>query len=223
MDNKDKQSPLAGVTDKTTNQPRPLVLWLERYFYYLIILQIIIILILGYWLVLRPKINVVFKSGAQTASLEQAARNKLANYEQKIKESQTIKDSYDNLSAQNKEKIAAALPAQPKERELMSQLNKIIVANGLILKSMNSEEIKKKSEAILGDDNQAIGELKQEASAKIKKIAINFEARGANYSAFKSLLSGLENNSRLIDVQAVKYNPQDEEVAVELFAYYLPN
>ncbi|MFA6551223.1 MAG: hypothetical protein WCV41_01695 [Patescibacteria group bacterium] len=223
MDSKDKQPFLSGAAKQTDNQPQPILLWLQRYFYYLIILQIVIILILGYWLVLRPKINTVFKSEAQVTLAEQAAQVKLANYEQKIKELRTIKDSYDNLSAQDKEKIAAALPSQPEERELMAQINKIVVANGLILKSLNLEENKGESAAALAGGVPIIGEPEPKTSAKFKKTAINFEARGATYSALKSLLSGLENNWRLIDVQSVKYNPQDETVAVELVAYYLPN
>ncbi|PIT93689.1 hypothetical protein COU00_03005 [Candidatus Falkowbacteria bacterium CG10_big_fil_rev_8_21_14_0_10_43_11] len=202
----------------------PIIIVVRRYFYYLVFLEIIIVFVLGYFFVLKPKISRVFKSQTEIAAVKREEQAKLAEYEKKISELRSIKEQYAGLSGEDVKKIEEMLPDKIGERELAMQINKIVADNGLLLEAVNFDAKGKISAGQsaarrpAGTDNGAPPEA---SSQKIGEVTLGLDIGGVSYPALKSLLSGLENNLRLIDVQSVKFNPADDKAELIVKSYYL--
>lgn len=216
----------ATIDDRAAEQTsRLLVIW-QRYFYHLIIIELIIIFGAGYWFLLKPNVKAVFSSRAEISLQDKAQQKTIAELNAQIKELGQIKEGYVNLSPADRERIGQMLPAKSEERDLVTQINKIVAANGMLLKSISLEDESGLSGAGKGrgltesgaGNNQ--GAALPAPSAKAEAVKVDFEVSGVSYPALKSLLAGLENNLRLIDAQAVKYSPPEESAILVVKAYY---
>ncbi|MEK7067563.1 MAG: hypothetical protein AAB956_01030 [Patescibacteria group bacterium] len=164
----------------------------------------------------------VFSSQAKINAQDETKQAAITNLDAKIKELTQIKNSYLNLSAADIDRIKQMLPAKSEERDLITQINKIVAANGMLLKEINLEDSRTGKAASKGRGiiSNAEEGAPNAISAKAEEAAVSLEVGGVSYPALKSLLTGLETNLRLIDVDAIKYSPRDESAILVIKAYY---
>ncbi|MFA5318004.1 MAG: type 4a pilus biogenesis protein PilO [Patescibacteria group bacterium] len=195
----------------------------RKYFYYFLLVEIIIIIAAGYLFLLKPKMDIVFKNNFEAATQEsKEAQLKLNNYNRQIAGLKEIKSEYEKISDADLNMINRMLPREKNESDLFLQIEKIVKGNGLLLESIflekeETDSAKKRSKRDMGEGAEAQGSEISAEELKIKLIVSE-----AGYPAFKSLISSLESNLRIIDVDAIKYDPADESAELSLKAYYWP-
>lgn len=222
-----KQPPQAKTiltADGRDNKPSAIKAIWRRYFYYFVVMELVIIFGAGYWWLLKPKMQTVFGNQAKINLQDKTKQAEITRLDAAINELMQIKNSYLNLSAADADRIKQMLPNQSEERDLMTQINKIVAANGMLLKAINLEDSRTDNAARTGrgitSDASAKGGEEDIASTKSEAVAISLEMGGVSYPALKSLLAGLESNLRLIDATDIKYSPRDESAILVVKAYY---
>ena len=207
--------------------PSFLFVLFQRYFYYFIFLEIIIIVALGYWFLLKPRINIIFADDTRTALEDQKAQEKVIKYNQQIKELKGIVLGYSRISEIDINKINQILPDKPDERDLFAQIEKIVKANGILLESIFIDD--SDLQAVQPKTRSTRSALEVEATAEaevissnMKELKIIFTVSEVSYPAFKSLLNSLESNLRIIDVESIEYDPKDASAIFSVKSYYWP-
>src|SRR3989338_2953294 len=96
----------ASASDRFNKEkPSEFLILVQHYFYYLIFLQLLIILSLSYWFLLRPKIAQVYENEAETALSYQQTDEKIERYEYLIEKYRDIKNKYGEISDEEIAKI----------------------------------------------------------------------------------------------------------------------
>lgn len=204
--------------EKTLSKKKALALFM-RYFKILPPVLIMIILILGYFILIKPKYNKVRNE------IETAIRQKEDNYqtyENYFNKLNDLKRVYNKVDANNLQKINHLLPSEPEVEEILVQLESIVLRNGLLLSSVEldwekAEPQKESRKSAALRQNSEEGEMPQE----IGRIRATLEVAGTDYTALKNLLKTLENNLRLIDVEGIEFFPGSDTVTLTMSSYYL--
>lgn len=192
---------------------------LIKYFRPLIIILPVTVLLLGYFLLVRGELSKYNQQKDQSFAVEASLDAKLDHL---VKLRQNVVD-YENISLIDREKIDAILPENLNESDLYVNLESIAKDShvNMLLKSINiqpaKEQTSKSSNQIMsGDSRQPIG-------SAVEKVDISLSLSGVNYANLKALISALEENLRLFDVQTFNFNPSPEVKALELSltSYYL--
>ena len=138
------------------------------------------------------------------------------NYLEKLRELKTI---YGEVGAADIEKIKKILPESSGEEQLLSQLERIILKNGLILTSLRVEKKEEiKGRAGVGQETVQQGEI---LPKEIGKLKIAMDIVGTDYAGIKHILRALENNLRIIDIVKLSFSPRENKTSLEAAAYYL--
>ncbi|MDD5071932.1 MAG: hypothetical protein PHQ42_04335 [Patescibacteria group bacterium] len=193
--------------------------FLVRYFKWLVIFFVLVVLVLGYFILLKPKYKEIARltkdgrSGEEREYLER--QEHLDDLKKLISVFRSVKTSEIN-------KIDYILKRKDVPEELFGQVEAIARKNGLFLKSLKIES---------GEESQSGGqkisrEVTEEKAAgslppEIGRIKVTFEVLGVDYFGLKSFLTSIENNLMLMDVVSVDFNPGDESVQLVFYTYYL--
>ena len=192
---------------------------LVRYFKWLVAFFVLVVLIFGYFLLLKPK----YEGIAKLTSDGQLSK------EQEYLERREYLDSLKNLVAvfqsvklSDREKIDYILKKKDVPEELFSQIETIVKKNGLLLKSLKIEpeetDSKSSSQKVSrGGEEKTVVSLPPE----IGKIKATLEVLGVDYFGFKSLLTSMENNLMLMDVVNVNFSPEGNSAQLVFYTYYL--
>lgn len=211
------------ILDSKSNglNPGKFYVFLQKYFYYIIVVQIFVIFLLGYVFLIMPQANKLFSGKQARALAEEQVQNSIMVYDRRIKQLQEIVDAYDNISQTDIDAINAILPDQENIEELFAQINEMVKSNGLLLKSISlndqvdNAKVQQKSRVEITEKALNIEEQKS-----LKEVNLTLKISGAGYQSFKNFLASLESNLRIIDVQDVKYNPTGESAEIIIVVYY---
>lgn len=211
------------ILDSKSNglNPGKSYVFLQKYFYYIIVVQIFVIFLLGYIFLIMPQANKLFSGKQARALAEEQVQNSIMVYDRRIKQLQEIVDAYDNISQTDIDAINAILPDQENIEELFAQINEMVKSNGLLLKSISlndqvdNAKVQQKSRVEITEKALNIEEQKS-----LKEVNLTLKISGAGYQSFKNFLASLESNLRIIDVQDVKYNPTGESAEIIIVVYY---
>ena len=188
----------------------------SQYFNLLLVLEIILIFVFGYFLLLKPKYDQINNQINLVNNQEQR------DYQSKVQELQQINsliDVYKKIDPDYVKKINSLVPVEKNREELFSQINYIVAKNQLLLSQISlasANSLDKKTE------KPATTTAKDYlASGEVEKVSISISVKGATYELLKNFLSALENNLRLMDVQAISFNPKDGSASLTVNTYYL--
>lgn len=197
--------------------------FLIKYFNLLAIALAAIILIVGFFLLIKPKYNKIFQeirlSNESSESKYNAAFAHLAQLNK-------LKAEYEKISPEGIKKIEIMLPSEKFYEEQFVQLESIVLKNGLLLTSLqiSPEEFPSGKESAAAkarnnspEKNKAAEDILPE---EITKIKIAMSVAGVDYLGLKNLLYALENNLQLIDITNLSFSPDQKGVTIEMFAYY---
>ena len=169
----------------------------------ILIIEVVLILVLGYFFFLAPKITAVTKAtqGDVTHWEEQLATAKKNNARAK-----RLVDLYNSLGTTQRDKLFKILPKNAQIPELMSQLEALFGSENLFMSSFLVSEVNFGEGAVL--------------PFKILQVQIVF-TKPDDYKAYRRVLSKLENNIRILNIQSVGYSDDVDQFTISAFAYFL--
>ncbi len=169
---------------------------------WILMAEVIIILGLGYVLLIAPQLQ--FDTGADGQSLAHWEQQ-LVTAEQALIDAQTLVTLYNKLSVQDLQKLDMILPAEQDVPILMSQLEALFLSEELFLTDLSAFHLE--------------NSLLAPPGMQILSVKISFLAP-QSYSMYKDLLTKLESNVRMLDIQTVEYSPGNNAFLIEAFAYF---
>lgn len=191
---------------------------LMRYFKLIALTLVVAILALGFFFLIEPKYKSIISKKEEVITPEDLKLDERLKYLNELKK---IKASFAAINAEDIKRIKALAPTRLYHEELLAQLEKIILENGLLLNSIAITEA--------GSDNtsnanppEGGGNVAQEGSGlPVKRIKINMSITGTDYIGLKNLLNIIENNLRLIDIVSLSADTKNKTTSIDAYAYYL--
>lgn len=192
--------------------------FLNSYFNVFVVVLTSFLLLLSYFLILKPKVDAttmaISDNISQQQKIYQAERTKLYSLEKSI-------EAYKQINPVDMERVNTILPNSYDKERLFGELEEIISSNGY---KLNSITISKEGEE-MGAGSAAPAALGlgdkvklSKASEKIGIINVSVSISGMDYASLKSFLSVLENNLRLFDVISVSMGGRSANL--QLLTYY---
>jgi len=148
------------------------------------------------------------------ASVNQEIKDKqlvLATGQANIQAAKSLLAKYEKLQIsenENLDKINSLLPQENNHEAVISNLEAIVLHNGLLINSVS----------IAPQDKKADG---SSLPANLGAVKISLDLIGVDYQALKNILTAIEHNLRMLDVVAVKFSPKDASANLDILAYYL--
>jgi len=182
---------------------------LAKYFKFIILFLMAAVLLTGYLFILKPKQQAIVQGVDETIKQKQAENEDLNSYFTKL---QRYIASYAAIGADKKKLADEMLPSGADPEKLFTSLEALINGQGLILNSIElaPDEKKTKNEAAAETPDTGIGEIK-----------IVMEIVGTDYKSLKDLLSTLENNLNLLEVEKINWTPVSLSAIIEAKTYYV--
>ena len=224
MDNKDVKT--KEVKKKGINNTSVLnaLSFLYHYKYFSAFLISLLILILGYLFMIRPQMQSIFDVQKQTEEIKQEVKKKIAIYDSQINDLEVLLSAYEKISSSEKQAVEQILPDNQELKELFSQVTIIVEGSGLLLDSIEVfQEEETSGSSSESSRRKKTTEIIEEDNTGIQKISIRININGISYPALKNLLASLQNNSRIINIQNIDFDPQDRKAEITLQAYYFKN
>ncbi len=190
--------------------------FLSDYFNWIVGFVVAVVFILGAFFLLLPKyeqtanyVNTVNQQQVLDVSSRQDELNKI----------QQLLASYNKIDKTYIDKVNAIAPAVQNKEELFSELNYLVSVNQLFLQSISL------SSADNYQDQGIVPITTQEKPiiSSLQTVTIVMAVRGTTYESFKSLLSSLENNLRLMDVLSIRFDPNAQTTELTINTYYSKN
>ncbi len=202
----DEQKPKAALDQKYIQL---LKINVYKFFNLIVVITAILILIIGFLYILRPKYDNIVK-GIQL-TIEEKENDKVV-MERYITRLQSYQESYNSISNSNKEAINKMIPEEYDKEELFAYMDNLAKHIGLTLDSASIGEAKKKGSVL---------DLEQSKTGLIQEIEMSLSFSGVDYRTLKQVLAAFENSLRLIDVRNIAFSPSENSLSVELTTYYI--
>ena len=204
---------------------------LIKYFKWFVILSVVIVLVVGFFLLLKPKYDQI---NSLLESSQQKQQELIRQRVEKLENLQGIIESYDNIPEHQKDKIKAILPERKTKEELFTEIKQLVEANNnkLVLKSISihkggekeedKREVTTREEAKdKKDDEQEIPKIDRSVPEGVEKLKLEILVFGTNYNNIKRLLTTLENSLPIIDVTQISFSSGGNSVNLTLETYQL--
>lgn len=192
---------------------------LNKYFKWFVVLIMMISLILGYFLVVKPKYEQIIKSIERRVTLQ--SQGYLVKREN-LEKAKKLLSLYNQTDSDKIARVNTFLPTNPSHEEIFTILDDIVSRNGLVLNGVNiSIPSQTGVVAKSGNDTEEEGQLmKRKLPEQVKRVDVTVEVLGADYPGFKSLITSLESNLRLIDIINVNFEPAHGRANLQLRTYF---
>ena len=186
---------------KEINNGEKIIYIVERYFKWIALIIFVVVLVLGYWVVLKDKYGAYMESKNITLSgMEESIRNAEND---KIAMQNTRKI---DISADEENLMYMAVPKAFDFNSIVSQLTSLSSAYNF---SVNNIEVAK------GDETENVA-----SGQNIKSARISMSISGGNYEEFKRFLSAVETSAMIFDVLSVNFSAgQSYDLVIK--SYYL--
>jgi hypothetical protein len=197
--------------------------FLIKYFNLLAIALAAIILIVGFFLLIKPKYN---KISQEIRLSNENSENKYNAAFAYLTQLNKLKAEYEKISPEGIKKIEIMLPSEKFYEEQFVQLESIVLKNGLLLTSLqiSPEGLISGKESAAAKAKNSQPEKNKAAEAglpeEVTKIKIAMNVAGVDYLSLKNLLYVLENNLQLIDITNLSFSPDQKSATLEMYTYY---
>jgi len=215
INDKNKPSPgLEKIAKK--EQISQINLFLLKYFRLLTIAALVLFCLVSFLYLLKPKYDSIRTDIAESYENKQAEYEQLENYQRNLNQYINV---FRNLSQGDRDRISLMLPENDSYKEFYYYFEEVVGQSNMILKSL---EIKLEDASPLAVKKTVSKKTEEEILAeRLGKIEIKVDIVGVSYGGLKSLLSVLENNIRIMDVDKVSFEPVTRSATLEILAYYL--
>lgn len=199
------------------NKPRQknqnsLNLFLNNYFSIFIVAIVIVIFLVAYFLVIRPKF--VQTLSAIKANIE--TQQKLYETQQKkLISLKAVSELYKKIDKDDLKKFNGVLSENYVKERLFGELEEIVTANGYVL---NSVKVSRPEDSL--DPGKLEESGAEDLSPRLGQIDVIISISKIDYPGFKSLTKVLENNLRLFNIVKLDFSPSDGAANFTLATYY---
>jgi len=203
--------------------------FLLGYFDWLILVVALIILAVGFFMIIKPRYNLVSKD-IELVELEQ--KGEFNNLQLYLNNLQKLQADYKNVAIEDKRKMDIILPKKGEIEEFFSKMEAFILKSGYILSSLQlsvdeteviveqtDSKSKSKNETSDQETDVATQAKTEDLLQKIGKVNITMSIIGTDYNGLKNLLRTIENNLRLMDINNLSWS--GSSVNLQLVTYYL--
>jgi len=187
-------------------------IFLNNYFNIIIVFIVIIMLLISYFAVIKPKYDETMTAIQDNIDQQQKL---YAEQEKKLIALRTVSDLYKKIPQADLKKFNSVLPDNFVKERLFGELEEIVTQNGFKVDSIEIFDEKKIQDAESSDPN-----FKPTLSPKIGEVKLQMSISAIDYAGLKNLLTIFENNLRLFDVSAVSFSPGGNTAQITLSTYY---
>jgi hypothetical protein len=201
---------------KNSRWNRWLYLALSHYFNIFVIFSIALILLIGFFGVLKPKYQNIVEELKEKNEFHLMEKDSLIDNKLRMEK---YKRSYDQVSAAMKQKIDSFLPLELDKDVMFMQMEKMVTSRGYTLKSIALAE----TETIeLGRGRPTTGSKSPliEPPPGVGTLIIDLEISSIDYKGLKLLLGVFEKSLRLYDVVEIGFSQENNEASLKIQTYY---
>jgi hypothetical protein len=200
------------MTDNKIAQQNSINNFLNTYFNLFVVVFVSFLLVMSYFLVLKPKVDAttmaISDNISQQQRIYQAEQSKLLSLKSTI-------DSYKKIDPVDSERVNSILPNDYNKEKLFGELEEIIVKNGYEPSSISlTKEGEVTKTAAANTSNVTLAK----ASDKIGIINVTLSIGSIDYANLKNFLGVLENNLRIFDITSVSLG--DRSATLQMVTYY---
>ena len=187
---------------------------INTYSLWLMALLAVGIIAAAYWFVLGPKFDSIYDKSQTYLPGRQQTLTDLNNLQLKLMALDQEYKGLEQSRQQDIERISSVIPTDPDYASLFVQADVLAKLNGLKLKSIDiTKPVDKpvtERRAPAADQAQQAAEQQIEVLPKnIRSLSVNLKFGPGDYIQMKKLLTSLEANLRLYDVQSISFEPLD--------------
>jgi Tfp pilus assembly protein PilO len=190
------------MAGSSNNMIEDIKLRLKQYQVFLVLGLAAIILIAGYFLVLRAPLDIYFKNATLLSDLNKqvnAAKMELAD-------AQDYSAKLYQPTTEEKRWLDMSLPDQPDFSSLIEHINGLTRRAGFTIANIDIEESNGRS-ANVSQDN-------------IGKISVRLKLTGGGYEELKRFVSLTESSIMMIDISSINFSAKDTTYDLSLVVYY---
>ncbi len=205
---------------KISKQVSGLSVFIYKYFKIIILIEVIFVLIIGYFLIIAPQIFQI-KEYKKLIEQKQSDLGRVKDYQ---KDSQFLESEYERLKSKLSEdidKLHEILPPEKNLPELMTQIEALVEDQDLKLGSIaldSSEDLPTKKSSLIAENEKAKLEAGMISEAKITLFVF---AEDGGYKKVKNFLEALETHIRLLDVISFAFDSNIKSYSIIFKTYYL--
>ncbi|OGY91200.1 MAG: hypothetical protein A3H70_02550 [Candidatus Komeilibacteria bacterium RIFCSPLOWO2_02_FULL_48_11] len=204
----------ASAAPAAIKPPSYLLRWFLQYYQLVTAASCILLLVLGYFLLLSPKLTRARIDEAAKFATEQERQK---NLELKLQYLAALSKKRAETSEADIQKIAFLLPSGPAIPEFLASLEGIaresqVTVEGIELSLIEPVKTKDQSKGVAVDS----------LPPDIRALEASVNVAATTYSALKTFLANIEHSLRLMDVVALLYSPAAKSYTIMVHTYYLP-
>ncbi len=170
--------------------------FLNSYFNLFVVVLLSFLLIMSYFLILKPKVDKTVMAIEENISYHQKL---LQSEKTKLLSLEAVIANYNDIDAIDIERVNRILPNDYDKELLYGEIEELITRNGFIPTSIT---LKKDGEEALAAGAAPVNtKLESKVSEKVGIINISLSIASVDYAGLKNLLNILESNLRLLDVK----------------------
>ena len=170
---------------------------------------LILILILGYFLLIKPKYDQIIQV-VETTNTQQ--ENEFAKTKEYFDNLILLQRNYQKLDNDDIEKINKLLPGKPEIENLLVMIETLANKNNFLIGSIQASWDEKESKNIMDVNKQKLG---------IREVNVTLPVSEIDYNGFKKLLNVIENNLRIFDIRTISFSPKGNSANLQFVTYYL--
>jgi hypothetical protein len=206
--------------------------FLNNYFGWFTVILVIAILVGSYYLLLRPKYDLIL----ETINTSLNEKKQLLPKYRDFGNYQALLKVYNELSNENIQKINDLIPAEYIKEDLFIELVYIVSKRGMVVESLDITKVGAAETAAAASaaatpatpaGNTRTRSASQPTAASTIEIApgvgtmtARMSVSKVDYEKLKILLVTLEDSLRLFDIKKLTFDPEKKTVDLELATYY---
>jgi hypothetical protein len=197
------------------------LIW-DEYFQIFLAGVLIVFLVLAYFLLIGPKFQTT--QAAIQANIDEQ-QSIYAGQQKKLSNLKALAELYKKINLSDLQKFNTVLPDKYVPERLFGELEEITAQGGweiTSVKIMDPEDTAKavKATAVDEEGKPIVAVVKTVKDPRLGTVSLEVNFGSIDYAGLKSLLRLLENNLRLMDVEAVDFNPANSSAVLRLDTYY---
>lgn len=201
-----------SATTKKEKEPNIVLVYLYRFFNYLVVLTVIIALLTGYFFLLEPKYDKIKKEASLQLEKYKSAKMDREEYVGKLNQYQS---SFKKIDQANQAKVDSMIDANIVPESIYSEISALVASKNIILNSVTiKEQPEKQSEKNPADTG---------LGTDVGVLDFTIVLMGLDYAGLKDLLATMEKSIHMYQVTNVSFSLADNSATLQVKKYYLQN
>lgn len=187
---------------------------LFKYFNFVIVIAIIIILLVGSIYMIIPKYRRISRGVEEVNKDRAGQKEEMTNYLTRLNR---YKRQYFGISESTRQRVDYFLPGKGNNEDLFNDMSALINRRGLILRDLEITEAGSSNSNRRGPQNPS----PRGSVAGLGVINMKLGISGVDYNKLVQLLNKIETNLRLMDVTDIAFAPEGNSVNLSINTYYI--